>query len=134
MMANERRLRHKGRGRGAPFLSIEHRIADSEEFGDLSAHALKLLLELARQYRPGKNGDLSIPWSILKRRGWRSQGTVAKAKRELLETGWIIETRKGGKHLCSLYAITYYAIDDSQKHLEPGTITPPNLWRKNRER
>ena len=123
-----RRFKHKGRAKGPPFLAIEHRIADSVEFGALSAYAIKMLLELARQYRPGKNGDISVPWSLLRARGWRSQSTVQKAKRELLENGWIIETRKGGKHACSLYALTYYPIDDSDKHQEPATVTPPNLW------
>ena len=131
-MANERgqRFKHKGRTKGPPFLSIEHRIADSEEFGALSGYAIKLLLELARQYRPGRNGDISIPWSLLRDRGWRSPATVQKAKRELLERGWIIETRKGGKHLCSLYAISYYSIDESEKHMEPSTVTPPHLWQQ----
>lgn len=132
VMANDsaRFLKHKGRRKGPPFLSIEHRIADSDEFGQLSGNALKLLLELARQYRPGHNGDLSVPWSLLRTRGWRSQGTVADAKRELLEGGWIIETRKGGKHLCSLYALSYYPIDASDKHQEPATTTAPDLWKK----
>ncbi|WP_080932452.1 hypothetical protein [Xanthomonas albilineans] len=121
-----------GRGKGPPFLSIEHRIADSVEFGQLSGNAAKLLLELARQYRPGRNGDLSIPWSMLRGRGWSSTHTVQKAKRELLEDGWIIETRKGGSHLCSLYALTYYPIDESEKHQEPATVTAPNLWRQKR--
>lgn len=131
-MANDvsKRFKHKGRAKGPPFLAIEHRIADSAEFGALSGYAIKLLLELARQYRPGKNGDLSVPWSLLRERGWRSQSTVMAAKRELLECGWIIETRKGGKHVCSLYALTYYAIDESDKHLEPATTTAPNLWQQ----
>ncbi|GAB3368350.1 hypothetical protein GCM10027431_13720 [Lysobacter rhizosphaerae] len=63
-------------------------------------------------------------------RGWRSQGTVAGAKRELLDAGWIIETRKGGKHLCSLYAISWYPVDESGKHMEPATTTAPDLWKK----
>lgn len=134
-MADEsrKRLKFKGRSKGPPFLAIEHRIAESDEFGALSSYGLKLLLELAMQYRPGKNGDLSIPWSRLKRRGWRSQSTVLTAKRELLERGWIIETRMGGRNLCGLYALTYYAIDESDKHLEPGTVTPPNLWQQKRK-
>lgn len=125
-----RRPRLKGRGKGPPFVQIYHSISDSDEFGRLTGNALKLLFELARQYRPGKNGDLSIPWSLLKDRGWRSQGTVADAKRELLDAGWIIETRKGGRHLCSLYALSWYPIDASDKHLEPPTATAPNLWQK----
>lgn len=128
---NTDRRRHKltGRSKGAPFLMIEHRISDSPEFGRLSGNAVKLLLEMARQYRPGKNGDLSIPWSMLSTRGWKSKATVHGAKLELLAAGWIIETRKGGKNMCSLYALTYYAVDESEKHLEPATVTPPNLWR-----
>lgn len=130
-MANEaRRLKHKGRGKGPPFLQLYFRITDSDEFGELTGNALKLLLELARQYRPGRNGDLSVPWSLLKDRGWKSQGTVARAKQELLEAGWIIETRKGGKHLCSLYALSYLPIDTSDKHQEPATPTAPDLWKK----
>lgn len=125
----KKRSKLTGRGKGPPFLSIEHRIADSEEFGQLSGNATKLLLELARQYRPGRNGDLSIPWSVLQQRGWRSKATVMAAKRELLGAGWIVETRKGGKHLCGLYALTYYSIDESEKHQEPATVMPPNLWR-----
>jgi len=126
---DRRRQKLTGRSKGAPFLMIEHRISDSQEFGRLSGNAVKLLLEMARQYRPGKNGDLSIPWSMLATRGWKSKATVHGAKLELLAAGWIIETRKGGKNMCSLYALTYYAVDESEKHLEPATVTPPNLWR-----
>ncbi|MCL1552830.1 MULTISPECIES: hypothetical protein [Xanthomonas] len=129
-IAANKRAKFKGRSKGAPFLAIEHRIADSEEFGRLSGNAVKLLLELARQYRPGKNGDLSIPWSLLRSRGWSSTHTVQKAKQELLESGWIIETRKGGNHVCSLFAISYYPVDESDKHLEPGSALPSNLWRQ----
>lgn len=126
---DRRRQKLQGRSKGPPFLMIEHRISDSPEFGRLSGNAVKLLVELARQYRPGKNGDLSIPWSMLSTRGWKSKATVHSSKLELLAAGWIIETRKGGKNMCSLYALTYYAIDESEKHLEPSTVTPPNLWR-----
>lgn len=125
-----KRAKHKGRGKGPPFLQLYFRMTDSDEFGKLSGHGVKLLLELARQYRPGRNGDLSIPWSLLKARGWRSQGTVADAKRELLEGGWIIETRKGGRNLPSLYAITWQPIDESEKHWEPATTTAPDTWQK----
>ena len=132
---NTERRRQKlvGRSKGAPFLMLEHRISDSPEFGQLSGNAVKLLLELARQYRPGKNGDLSIPWSMLSLRGWRSKATVQAAKLELLVAGWIIETRKGGKNMCSLFALTYYPVDESPKHLEPGTTVAPHLWRTQRD-
>lgn len=125
-----KRWKYKGRGKGPPFLQLYHSVTDSDEFGRLSAHAIKLLVEICRQYRPGNNGDISVPWSLLRRRGWRSQGTAARAKDELLQAGWIVETRKGGKHKCSLYAVTLWPIDESDKHQEPATTTAPNLWRK----
>jgi hypothetical protein len=131
-LAEHKRTRFTGRVRGPPFVQIYFRITDSVEFGELSGNACKLLLEIARQYRPGRNGDISVPWSLLKCRGWRSQGTVADSKRELLERGWIIETRKGGKNKCSLYAITYYPIDESDKHLERPTTVAPDLWKKHK--
>ena len=116
-MANEtgKRFKLKGRSKGPPFVQLYFGITDSAQFGELSGNALKLLLELARQYRPGRNGDLSIPWSLLRYRGWKSQGTVARAKNELLQAGWIIETRKGGKHRCSLYAVTWQPIDGQRR-------------------
>lgn len=122
--------KHTGRGKGPPFLQLYHSVTDSAEFGALSAHATKMLLELCRQYRPGKNGDISAPWSLLRTRGWNSSSTADKAKKELLKCGWIIETRKGGKHKCSLYAITLWPIDESDKHQEPPTAMAQNLWRK----
>jgi hypothetical protein len=124
-----KRQQFKGRRNGPPFVQIYFTVTDSEEFGQLSGNGVKLLLELARQYRPGRNGDISIPWSMLKDRGWKSQGTVQRAKQELLQAGWIIETRKGGKNKCSLYAITYYSIDASEKHQESATVVAPNLWK-----
>lgn len=129
-ISGQKRAKFKGRGKGPPFVQLYHRVTDSEEFGALSGWATKMLLEIARKYRPGKNGNLSIAWSELKTRGWRSSGTADDAKKELLQAGWIIETRKGGKNLCSLYALTYYPIDASEKHQEPATTTPPDLWRK----
>ena len=129
-ISERKRVHFTGRGKGPPFVQIYFRITDSEEFGELSGNACKLLLEVARQYRPGRNGDISIPWSLLRDRGWKSAHTVQKAKQELLERGWIIETRKGGKHLCGLYALSYYPIDATDKHLEPATTVAPDLWKR----
>ncbi|WP_457321454.1 hypothetical protein [Stenotrophomonas sp. P5_B8] len=55
------------------------------------------------------------------------------AKRELLEAGWIIETRKGGRNSCGLYALSYYPIDESRKHQEPATHVAPDLWQQRRD-
>ena len=55
-------------------------------------------------------------------RGWRSEATLMKAKRELIELGLIVETRKGARpNKASLYAVTFYALDDCGGKLD---ITP----------
>lgn len=97
----------------------------------MSGAALKVLLHLMRQYKPGKNGDLSAPFSDMKRKGVRSQTTLAKAITELIEARWIIRTREGrflnpgGK--CALYALSWHPIDECPgKDLEVmQTVTAP---------
>ena len=49
----------------------------------------------------------------MKKRGWKSEETLNRAKRELLERGIIQETRKGGfPNRAGLYAVTWLDIDD----------------------
>ena len=60
----------------------------------------------------------------------QDKADVAAAKKELIAGNWIVETRKGGKHRSSLFAVTWYPIDASDKHLEPATVTAPHSWRK----
>jgi len=127
------RKRHKVKGRksSGPFIRMPRDVLDSSQFGALSPQAIKLLMELARQYRGNNNGDLSAAWSQLKLRGWRSPGTLARAKRELVDSGFVTLTRQGGRHRCSLYAVTWEAIDDCNgKHDERPTAVPLKLWQK----
>ena len=129
--ARKRRSKVKGRKSGGRFVGIPQDVVDSVEFGTLSAHATKLLIELARQYRGQNNGDFSAAFSQLKKRGWRSPSTLNRAKKELTKTGFVIVTLQGGRHRCSLYALTWLAIDECNgKHHEPATIVPSHLWRK----
>lgn len=124
-----KRSLHTGRGKLAPFIGIPRRVLDSPEFGGLSGNAVKLAVELARQFRGRNNGDFSCPWSGLRLRGWRSPGTLARAKKELIDTGFAIVTRQGGRHQCSLFALSWWAVDDCNgKHDERATIAPPDLW------
>jgi hypothetical protein len=91
-----------------------------EAFVALSPHAVKLLIDVAAQYRGDNNGDLSLAWKLMKPRGWRSEATLHKVKRELLEAGFLYETRKGQRpNLCSLFALTWHPLDASDK-FDPG--------------
>ena len=72
-----------------------------------------LLFDLAAQYRGDNNGDLCAAWKLMHPRGWKSEETLCKAKRDLLEACLIVETRKGARpNKCSLFALTWYALDD----------------------
>lgn len=110
-MATNKRSRATGRGKEHSFLQVPHYILQSEEFGRLSSWGVKLLIELAGLFRGHNNGNLSAAFSVLRKRGWRSAGTLSKALRELQEAGWIVCTRHGGKNRCSLFALTWWPID-----------------------
>lgn len=131
------RQRTTGRRESGSFLAIPHRAWRHPRFARLSAHALKLLIDIAGQYNGKNNGDLSAPFqSYLEReRHWRSKDTLSRAMKELLSNGWLICTRKGkrigGTHYPSLYAVTWWPIDASDKHTME-TVTAPDTWKEPR--
>lgn len=131
-IAERKRPKHTGRGKGHSFLRLPHFLLDSAEFAELSGSAVKLLLDVATLYKGGNNGDLEIVWSSLKLRGWRSKATIQKARDELLGNGWLRCTRHGGRNRCSLYAITWEPVDACPgKALEvPAEKAASHLWRK----
>ena len=114
------RNRHKGNRIGEGFVALPYSVLNSPLFMALSPHAVKLMLDLAAQYRGDNNGDLSAAWKLMQPRGWRSEATLHKAKRELLDAGFLYEARKGRRpNVCSLFALTWFVFDDSDK-FDPG--------------
>jgi hypothetical protein len=129
-ISENKRRKIKGR-KSPPFIGIPREVLDSLQFGELSPQATKLLIELARQYRGHNNGDLSAAYKPLRLRGWKSPSTLDRAKKELTEAGFALITRQGGKNRCSLYAMTWWAIDYCNgKHDERPSHAPLNLWKK----
>ena len=64
----------------------------------------------------------------MRARGWKSRDTLAKALGELIERGFVSQTRQGGRHAASLYGLTFYALDENPK-LDVGTATfPRSAW------
>ncbi len=125
------RAKIKGRRHQESFVAIPHIILESEEYAALSYVAVKLLFDLFAQYRGGNNGDFTAAWSVLKRRGWKSKATIFRALGTLLDNGWIEMTRQGGRHKCSLYAVTWKPIDECGKKLDVcPTRVASNLWKK----
>lgn len=110
------RNKFKGSKYTEPFVGIVRSVFDSPAFTALSPFACKLLLELAGQYRGDNNGNLTVAWSIVHKRGWRSKTTLWRVKKELIEAGFVYVTRKG--HMpstCELLALTWFPLDVSNK-------------------
>jgi len=126
------RSREKLKGRSGPgFLQLYRYVLDSPQWAELPATSVKLLMELARQYKGNNNGDLAVTLSMLKDRGWNSEQTIWKHLHVLEERGWIVRTRQGGRHIgCNLYAITWESIDHCDgKHQHPPEQKASHLWK-----
>ena len=110
------KARFKGGRYSEPFVGIVRSVFDAPAFAGLSPHACKLLLELVGQYRGDNNGNLTLAWSVVSKRGWRSRTTLWRCKAELIEAGFVYVTRKG--HMpstCDLLALTWFPLDVSPK-------------------
>jgi len=123
MLANGRKENTKS------FAGIPRKVIEHPDFQNLSGNAVRLLVDLAYQFRGENNGDLQAAWSILKQRGWKSQATVAKALKSLLDANIITCTRQGvflnpgGR--CALYAINWYPIHQCNGKLDVEPTTAP---------
>ena len=125
------RQRAKGRRDSGTFVAMPHAILESENYARLSAPAVKLMLDLYGQYKGSNNGDFTMAWSMMKKRGWRSKDTLYRARDELIERRFVIKTRQGGKHRCSLYAVTWQPIDACNGKLDClSTTVAPGSWKQ----
>ena len=85
---------------------------DCPAYARLSHPAKALLLEVARQFVRDNNGRLLTSGVYLARRGWKSSDVITRAKRELLDAGFIFETVKGHRpNRASWYAVTWQRLD-----------------------
>lgn len=125
-----KRRKFMGRVESGGFFALPHAVMASPAFRGLSAPAVKMLCDLGGQYRGANNGDLSAAWRIMQPKGWRSRDTLSRAIRELRDAGLIEQTRQGGLHRCSLYALTWLAIDECGGKLDvPATSVASGLWK-----
>lgn len=118
------------------FIAVPLALLKSEKYASLDGWAVKLLMDLMRQYNGRNNGDFTIAWSVLKQHGWRSKATIWRAANELRRVGFIIRTRQGGLHECNLYAVTWHKVDEcihrdtgQHKHAYPAGFKQPGGWR-----
>jgi hypothetical protein len=110
-MSKPKRRKDSSRDDG-PFIALPWSVMDTPAYVALSMHARALLLEVARQYVRDNNGRLLLSRAYMAGRGWKSADMLTKAKRELLEGGFIFETCKGARpNKASWYAITWHTLD-----------------------
>ena len=111
---------------GSRFLALPHVVMDSEAFRNLSGPALRLLLDIARQYDGDNNGRLVACSKYLRTRGWSSEGTASRARKELEASRLIVETRKGMRpNRATWYALSWLVFDWS-----PDMDLPRNQFQR----
>lgn len=134
-MAKSRFKNARDKCDGGAFIKLPLSVLSGAAYLGLNAHARMLLFDLAAQYRGDNNGDLCMAWKLMHPRGWKSEETLSKAKRDLLEAGLIVETRKGARpNKCSLFALTWYALDDCGGKLDISARTFPRGTYKMKDR
>jgi len=124
---SNRRPNATGRSHGGHFLKLTRTVYGSDNYRKLSARGVKLLIDIAVQYRGTNNGDLQATYSLMKKVGWKSSATLNRALRELLYFGFIEMTRQGGLGRCSLFAITWESIDECDGKLDVKPTRKPSM-------
>jgi len=117
---------------GYRFTSIPtYILIGSKEYSSLTGNQVKLLFDLFGQYNGTNNGDFCCTWSYMSKHGWKAETTLFRALRVLEESGFIIKTRQGGRNKCSLYGVTWLAIDECKGKLDiPAQRVASNSWKK----
>lgn len=113
------------------FARMPHQITNSKNYRGLSIKAKALLFEANARYNGSNNGDIDFSLKTMNKWGWTSNDTIGKAKAELLEKGWLVLTRQGGRNKANLYALTLWAIDDCKGKLDrAATTTALAYWKQ----
>jgi hypothetical protein len=87
-------------------------VLDCAAYARLSHPARGLLFEFARQFVRDNNGRLLASGAYMATRGWKSVDVITRAKRELIEAGFIFETVMGHRpNKASWYAVTWRTLD-----------------------
>lgn len=94
------------------YITFPNKCLVSDNFASLSPFATKLIFDFAAKCYGYNNGDLNMVWPEMKARGWRSKDTLYKARDEIVEKGWIIQTRQGWNNRCALYGFTFLSIGE----------------------
>jgi hypothetical protein len=110
---------------GQQFVALPTVVLESPGYRAASHVARALLVDIAMQYTGRNNGRLVACAKYLQPLGWRSNDTIVRARRELLELGLLEETRKGARpNRAAWYALAWMALDETE-----GLDINPKLYR-----
>lgn len=120
----------KGRRQTGPFSAMPHAVINSAAWDALTGPEMKLLMIFAGKHNGKNNGNISCSWKEMNGRGFVSKDTLARALAGVIAKGFVMKTRQGGRHSCSLFAITWKGIDpcDVPLDIKPSPA-PSNAWR-----
>jgi len=115
---------------GNAFVPVPCVVLQSVAYVGLSAHARMLLFDLLAQYNGKNNGALACPFTQMKKRGWKSEATLFKAKQELVARKLIHETRMGSRpNRVSYFAVTFYDLDEDSRLEVTRRTFPRGAWK-----
>ena len=89
------------------FLQIPRQLLCSRKFATLTTSAKALLFDIAARYTGENNGMITAPFVAMKERGWRSEGTMYRALKQLKDAGLIEVTMSGYSHFCTRYRLPW---------------------------
>lgn len=125
-MAGKKYKGNGGKRDGSTFVALPFVVLESPGYRLASHPARALLIDIAMQYTGNNNGKLTACAKYLNAKGWRSNDTIVRARRELLDCGLLIETRKGGfPNTAAWFALSWLDLDQGQ-----GLDIDPKLYRR----
>lgn len=124
------RIKTKGRKERGSFLLLPKAVITHSNYYSLTSSEVKLFIDLAAQYFGSNNGDFTAAWTIMKHKGWRSKETLFRARKGLVEKGFIVTARQGGRNRCTLFGITFQPINECDGKLDIESSNIPLGWWK----
>ena len=111
---------------GRQFLLLPHVVLESPGYRLATHPARSLLIDIAMQYTGHNNGKLVSCAKYLKGKGWNSNATIVRARRDLIDCGLLIETRKGARpNRAAWFALSWLDLDQGQ-----GLDIDPKFYRR----
>ncbi len=111
---------------GQQFVALPLVVLESDGYRLAGHPARALLIDVAMQYTGHNNGKLTACAKYLKAKGWNSNDTIVRARRELIECGLLVETRKGARpNKAAWFALSWLDLDQGQ-----GLDIDPKYYRR----